>query len=267
MSDSPLFVITLDTEPDNEWGRPRVATTKNARFVPRFDELCRRHRLKVTYLLTIEMAEDTFLQEYLRPRRSAGECEVGAHLHPWNTAPLVPATDDDLRYHPYPFEYPVEVQRAKLQTLVDAIERHYGVRPVSYKAGRWGLDGAHAALLDEMGFRADTSVCPGVNWGPSKGDPRGKGGPNFSTAPVRPYALSSQRRLPPRLAAGTRAVADDRLLQRPRPVRSRRARAVPQRAPGASRLRSPPPRLSVAASLSAHDGRAPAARRGPGAGG
>jgi hypothetical protein len=190
MPDAPLFVITLDTEPDDEWSRPRVPTTQNARFVPRFHELSAAAGLKVTYLLTIEMAEDPFLRDYLRPRLQAGECEVGAHLHPWNTPPLLPLTDDDLRHHPYPFEYPVAVQREKLQTLVSAIERHYEVQPVSYKAGRWGLDGAHAQLLDEMGFKADTSVCPGVNWGPSKGDPRCNGGPNFNRAPVRPYRLS-----------------------------------------------------------------------------
>lgn len=188
---APVFVITLDTEPDNEWSRPRVPTTENARFVPRFHELCVQHGFPVTYLLTLEMAEDPFLRDYLRPRAAAGECEIGAHLHPWNTPPLTPLTDDDLRHHPYPFEYPPEVQRAKLQTLVSAIERHFEVRPVSYKAGRWGLDGTHAALLDELGFRVDTSVCPGVNWGPSRGAPTGRGGPDFSTAPLLPYRLSS----------------------------------------------------------------------------
>lgn len=187
----PVFVITLDTEPDNEWGRPRTATTDNARFVPRFHEICQRHGFPVTYLLTLEMAEDPFLRDYLRPRAAAGECEIGAHLHPWNTPPLTPLTDDDLHHHPYPFEYPVDVQRAKLETLVDAIERRYALRPVSYKAGRWGLDGAHAALLDQLGFRVDTSVCPGVDWGPSHGAPNGRGGPNFATAPLLPYRLSA----------------------------------------------------------------------------
>jgi peptidoglycan/xylan/chitin deacetylase (PgdA/CDA1 family) len=187
---APMFVITLDTEPDNEWGRPRVPTTENARFVPRFHELCQNYGFKITCLLTLEMAEDAFLQEFLRPRLRAGECEVGAHLHPWNTPPLVSVTEDDYRHHPYPYEYPQEVQRDKLGTLVQAIEQAYEVKPVSYKAGRWGLDEFHATLLDEMGFRVDTSVCPGINWGPSKGHPGGNGGPNFTRASLLPYRLS-----------------------------------------------------------------------------
>lgn len=186
----PLFVITLDTEPDNEWGRPRVATTQNARYIPRFHQLCASKGLKVTYLMTLEMAEDEFLRTYLEPRLRYGECEVGAHLHPWNTPPLAPVSEDDLAHHPYPFEYPQEIQRQKLETLVAAIERYYGRRPTSYKAGRWGLDAVHARLLEELGFLVDTSVCPGINWGPSKGDPRGSGGPNFNRAPAQPYRLS-----------------------------------------------------------------------------
>jgi len=192
MAAKPSFAITLDTEPDNEWGRPAVATTENARFVPRFQELCfDRHGFRITYLLTLEMAEDPFLRDYLRPRLQAGDCEIGAHLHPWNTPPLGPVTPDDMKHHPYPFEYPLDVQRAKLETLVTAIERNYGVRPVSYKAGRWGLDGPHAQLLEDLGFRVDTSVCPGINWAPSKGDPRRSGGPNFTRAGLLPYRLSA----------------------------------------------------------------------------
>jgi hypothetical protein len=191
MPDALPFVITLDTEPDNEWGRRSVPTTENARFVPRFHELCQKAGgFKITYLMTLEMAEDPFLRDYLAPRLRAGECEVGAHLHPWNTPPLVSVTEDDTKHHPYLYEYPEDVQRQKLATLVAAIERTYGVRPVSYKAGRWGLDGRHAAILEELGFRVDTSVCPGVNWGPSMGHPQGKGGPNFDRAPIRPYWLS-----------------------------------------------------------------------------
>lgn len=191
MAAKPLFVITIDTEADNEWGRPRVATTENARFVPRFHELCARHGFPVTYLMTLEMAEDELLRDYMRPRVRAGEAEVGAHLHPWSTPPLVEVTDDDLRHHPYPFEYPAELQEAKLATLVAAIERQYERRPTSYKAGRWGLDGVHAQILERQGFRVDTSVCPGVNWGPSMGDPRRSGGPNFTSAGTQPYRLSS----------------------------------------------------------------------------
>ncbi len=56
MTAAPPLLITIDTEGDNQWGRPRSITTKNARFLPRFQELCSRHGLKPTYLTNYEMA-------------------------------------------------------------------------------------------------------------------------------------------------------------------------------------------------------------------
>jgi hypothetical protein len=185
-----MFVITIDTEPDNEWARPRVHTTENSRFVPRFQELSIRYGFKVTWLLTMEMAQDPVLTDYLLPRMRAGECEIGAHLHPWNTPPDVDLTEDDARHQPFPCEYPPEVQRQKLTTLMDTIERAYDERPVSYKAGRWGIDETHAGILNDLGIRSDTSICPGVDWGRVMGSPQGKGGPDFTRAPLIPYQPS-----------------------------------------------------------------------------
>jgi hypothetical protein len=38
MSDTP-FIITIDTEGDDLWGRPREITTHNAKHLPRFQSL------------------------------------------------------------------------------------------------------------------------------------------------------------------------------------------------------------------------------------
>jgi hypothetical protein len=190
MANGPMFVITIDTEPDNEWARPAVTTTANARFIPPFQDLCERFGFKVTYLLTLQMAEDEFLREYLPPRLEVRAAEAGAHPHPWNTPPLIEVSPDDNRHHPYVYEYPTEVQRAKLETLVGVIERNFGVRPVSYKTGRWGLDGGHARILQDLGFLVDSSVCPGKDWRHDRGHPNGNGGPDYRRAPLNPYSLS-----------------------------------------------------------------------------
>jgi hypothetical protein len=44
------FLITVDTEGDNLWSRPRDITVRNAEVLPRFQELCERHGLRPTYL-------------------------------------------------------------------------------------------------------------------------------------------------------------------------------------------------------------------------
>ena len=60
----PRFLITIDTEGDNLWARPRAISTKNAHFLPRFQALCERHGLRPTYLVNYEMACAGALREF-----------------------------------------------------------------------------------------------------------------------------------------------------------------------------------------------------------
>ena len=48
--ESPAFLITIDTEGDDIWGSHANVTTENARYLPRFQDLCRKHGFKPTYL-------------------------------------------------------------------------------------------------------------------------------------------------------------------------------------------------------------------------
>jgi len=182
------FIITVDTEADSEWRRPPAGTTNNSRCLPRFQELCEVFQFKPSYLLTYEMAGDPFLVEYLREKQERGLCEIGAHLHPWSTPPWDLRLPEEDTSSPYAYEYPVSVQEAKLVCLFDRIQESFGVTPLSFKAGRWGLDASHASTLGALGVRVDTSVCPGINWSKSRGWK--KGGPDFSNARLEPYYLS-----------------------------------------------------------------------------
>ncbi len=52
----PAFLITLDTEGDNLWGRQREITTRNTGYLPRFQGLCERFGFRPTWLTNHEMA-------------------------------------------------------------------------------------------------------------------------------------------------------------------------------------------------------------------
>src|SRR5438552_1378607 len=171
----PCFLITLDTEGDNLWARPREITTRNAAFLWRFQGLCERYELKPTYLTNYEMAQSPNFQEFARDvlRRRTGE--IGMHLHAWNSPPLQPLTDDDYRYQPYLIEYPESVIREKVDFLTKLLEDTFGVKMSSHRAGRRGMNEAYARILVEQGYRVDCSVSPHVSWRRIKGNPRGAG--------------------------------------------------------------------------------------------
>lgn len=112
------FLITVDTEGDNlwQWKPGEKITTENSLFIPRFQELCEKYGLIPTYLTNYEMACDDRWVEYARKKEKDGKCEIGMHIHAWNSPPdyklnmLYPG-------NPYITEYPDEIIDQKVKCL------------------------------------------------------------------------------------------------------------------------------------------------------
>ena len=54
--EKPVFIITIDTEGDNIWSKPKKITTENVHFLPRFQELCNKYAFWGTMFSTAERA-------------------------------------------------------------------------------------------------------------------------------------------------------------------------------------------------------------------
>jgi hypothetical protein len=183
----PAFLVTVDVEGDDLWSRPRTVTTRNARFLHRFQSLCERHGSRPTYLTTYEMARCPEYREFARDVLARGRGEVGMHLHAWNSPPLVALTEDDHRHQPYLCEYPEPVMQEKVRFLTALLEETFEVPMRAHRAGRWGLDGRYARLLVASGYRVDSSVTPHVSWRGALGHPDQRGGQDYTGFPDAPY--------------------------------------------------------------------------------
>lgn len=184
------LVVTIDTEADNAWDRPAENAFHNTRNLQRLQSVFDSRGVIPTYLVTYEVATDPESVRFLRATRERGGAEIGSHLHPWTNPPFdVRLADREWACHPYPHEYPLSTFEAKMRTLGTAIRDAFGVEPKTYRAGRWGFVAAHGALLQELGYLADTSVTPGVSWERYPGAPKGSGGPSYLRAPRVPYLL------------------------------------------------------------------------------
>src|SRR3972149_1848749 len=189
----PAFLITVDTEGDNLWARPKQITTENAKYLPRFQTLCEKYGLKPTWLVNYELAECPAFVQFAKDVVQRGAGEIGMHLHAWNTPPLKPLTDDDMYHQPYLFEYPREVMRDKISFLTELLEERFERKIKSHRAGRWGLNAVYARLLVEHGYLVDCSVTPHVSWTAYLGNPNGAGGPDFRGFPELPYFIYLKR--------------------------------------------------------------------------
>lgn len=158
-----FFIITVDTEGDNlwKWHSGDAITTKNAEYIYRFQNLCEKYNFKPVYLINYEMAQTDSLVELLKDKANKGLCEIGMHLHAWNSPPEYELVN---KYNgcAYITEYPENIVRQKHRFLVEYIEKRFGIRPVSYRAGRWATNDSLFKVLDELGFLVDCSITPGI---------------------------------------------------------------------------------------------------------
>jgi hypothetical protein len=173
-----VLLLTVDVEEDMpRWVPEREITTHNVVALPRLQRLCDDFGVPPTYLTTYRMAIDAAAAGVLGGLQASGRCEIGAHLHPWNTPPL---PDGPELQAVRATQIPVDAMRAKLHMLTDTLEEVFGTRPRSYRAGRFGLNGVCLQALEDLGYAVDTSVVPGICM-------RDEGGEDFTDAPVGPY--------------------------------------------------------------------------------
>lgn len=184
-------IITIDVEPDDAWTNHLNPSVRNVHELLRLHEVLKRCGARATLLVTQRVIDDAACRETLKKLVDEGGAEVGAHLHPWETPPFA-ASQLDTRFATFPHELPAYEFEAKLTHLTESIARHFD-RPRSYRAGRWGFTAAHVGILEHLGYVADTSVIPRVDWRRTFGIPAsegGRGGADYRFAPRDIYRQS-----------------------------------------------------------------------------
>lgn len=187
------FIITIDTEGDNQWERKNgeSISTENAAYLQRFQDLCNKYRFKPVYLTNYEMIQDDRFVSFAKEQSGKGNCEVGMHLHAWNSPPEY-ALEKQNQGNSYLIEYPKSVMEEKIKYLTEYIERVIGQRPISHRAGRWAMDQRYYDLLIKYGYKVDCSVTPLVNWETSPGATPGSMGSDYRKKPQSAYPVKGE---------------------------------------------------------------------------
>ncbi|MBI5863414.1 MAG: sulfotransferase [Planctomycetes bacterium] len=184
---TPL-VLTIDTEPDDAWSDHRGGKLDNIRELHRLQELLSEFGAVATLMVTWKVVEDAACIDLLTKLKDRHGAEIGTHLHPWETPPFMP-NGLDAGHASFPHEIPPDYFESKLACLTERIGALFGP-PRAYRAGRWGVAGAHLPILERCGYSVDTSVVPLSDWRCTIGIPRsfgGAGGADFRCAPLCPY--------------------------------------------------------------------------------
>jgi hypothetical protein len=176
----PQLMVVVDTEEEFDWNAdpdPAENAVSAMSQIGRAQDIFNQYGIRPCYVIDYPVASKPEGYRLLKEYADAGQCEIGAHLHPWVNPPL---GENLTRSNMYPGNLPGPVEREKLTQLRDTIARNFGKAPVAYKAGRYGFGPNTAGILQDLGFTIDLSVCPPL-------DARADGGPDYRRYDASPF--------------------------------------------------------------------------------
>jgi hypothetical protein len=180
--------VLVHTEEEFDWDGPFDREATSTAALDALDEaqrLFEQAGVKPTYAMDWPVVVRPDSRERFGSWVARGVAEVGAHLHPWVNPPHEEPVDV---WHSFAGNLGPDLERAKLAALTEAIETHVGVRPRTYLAGRYGLGPETPRILEDLGYRVDTSATPPFDFS-------AHGGPDFRGFPVEPYRYPDTERL------------------------------------------------------------------------
>lgn len=171
------LAVTIDVEEEGlfngRYDSGRVPV-QNVGRLSLLDPIFRELGIHPTLLLSYHVAKHGPSQELIRELNDKWGGEIGAHLHTWNTPPLKTLPYRD----PVPSEMmPRDLLAAKLSALFEALEE-MGVKPDSFRMGRFNMGPKMFSLLEDTRIRVDSSISPTRMY---------YGGPAHLSAPTDPY--------------------------------------------------------------------------------
>jgi len=178
------FIVTIDTESDNQWDEAfvRNLSLKNIRDIPKLQNLFNKLKVRPDYLITYPVINDEYSISIFKEFLNDSICEIGTHLHSWTTPPV---SDNETRDKPFLQSFPRHVQKEKFNNLHNRIIDNLGVRPTSYRGGRYSFDKNLLEILEEKGYLLDSSITPFNDWSHI-------GGPDYVDCITSPYYLSKE---------------------------------------------------------------------------
>ncbi len=175
-------LLTVDTEEEFDWNAPFRRDGHGLQHVgeiARFQTFCEEIGAHPVYLVDWPIANDPRAVEIIGDAVRRGTAEVGVQLHTWVNPPF---DEEVCARNSYAGNLPHALEVAKFTALRDRVEAAFGMAPLIYRAGRYGVGEHTAAMLRKAGIAIDTSVR-------SLFDYSAQGGPDFSDHPLEPYWL------------------------------------------------------------------------------
>lgn len=184
----PFLLVVVDTEEEFDWqadfDRGANATESIADLF-RLQELLDEFSIRPTYVVDYPVAASPRAVAVLKNYADSDRATIGAHLHTWVNPPF---EEDTIRRNSYQGNLEPDLERRKLEVLIDKITGAFEQRPVVHKAGRYGSGPSTARTLADLGVEIDLSAAPAFDFSDDEG-------PDYRLTSADPYWFGPQHSL------------------------------------------------------------------------
>ncbi|MGC8657692.1 MAG: hypothetical protein ACP5U1_01330 [Desulfomonilaceae bacterium] len=171
------FAVTIDVEEEGLFigsYSSEDAPATNVFQLERLDRLFLELGVRPTLLVSYQVVNKPDILKKINSLKARWAAEIGAHLHHWNTPPIVPYEARP----PVPSELiSKDLLEAKTRSLLNILSKE-AQAPTSFRMGRFNLGPKMLQVLEVVGIKVDSSVSPMR---------KSYGGANHICAPVDPY--------------------------------------------------------------------------------
>jgi len=182
------LLITIDVEPDCDihWNRSNPPTFDSVNYsIPKLlRPIWNKYNINPIYFVSPEVLIDIDSCKVLKEEIKNGAI-IGAHLH----SEYIEPNKTDIKGKPSEecpcYAHSTGIEFEKIKNLTILIQKNLGVKPIWYRAARFGADLDTIKSIKKLGYKYDSSVTPEIDW-------RNQGGPNHSMAPNQPYEISKE---------------------------------------------------------------------------
>lgn len=160
-----FYTMTIDTEEEWHWdtGWPtQNLSVQNIRHLPKLQELFSRHKVAATYFTNQAVFDDPESRKIILEISHQPHVEIGMHIHPWNTPPYDPDKPVTAR-NTFIHNLAPEVVLPKLESVYQCFQKN-GLKPTSFRGGRYSCGPVAQEYLRDKGFLADASALPYMTW-------------------------------------------------------------------------------------------------------
>ncbi len=182
LDDPPSLYIVVDTEAEFDWSKDFDRSLTDVSSMSQqisAQSIFDGYGARPIYLVDYAVASQAEGYGPLKEIFSRHGCAIGAHLHPWVNPPFEEAVSE---HNSFGGNLPPDLEERKLRALIETIKKNFGISPLFFKAGRYGIGRNTMDTLTRLGFAVDFSILP-------LADLRASGGPDFRLTKSRPYQV------------------------------------------------------------------------------